>query len=81
MQSIYIPLPRGGAIWLERTKQSGPFEVVEEAGEKLVWFKSLFLIFTPPGWKPKPAKARVRRAFSAGQQRVTSRTTKAVRTG
>jgi hypothetical protein len=56
---MYIALPNKGAIWIERWNRPQTDgwkpEIEKDAGEYVIWWQRLQIIFTPPGWKHQRA--------------------------
>jgi len=59
--TLYIGLPHGGAIWIERASERDRAgwkpEVEKDGGEYRVWWLAFHVIFTSPGWTSRRAKA------------------------
>ena len=56
---MHIGLPMLGGIWIERASARDAAgwrpEMKRDGGEVLVWWRTVHLIITPPGWRPVPA--------------------------
>ena len=76
MTAMYVDLPQGGGIWLERTGTAHKPHVESSNGEVLLWADRWHVIFTPPGWKASKRSKRVVRAFSPAAQRKAVRQVK-----
>jgi hypothetical protein len=62
--TVFIGLPHGGAIWIERGRTSyrAKLEVENSGGEILLWLWSWHAIVTPPWWTPRRAEAGLKLA-------------------